>query len=130
LNNRRKNRKPTLPKVIGTKMDSESQMSVVFDQDIMLPDQIDQTYWDLLLEVKVISNSDDSVYTGLFHDLKRNLQNDYLDKAHFLAFKPTITKFNKTMISIKFNFSDPSKLALSNQANFRIRIKEPELLRT
>jgi hypothetical protein len=34
------------------------------------------------------------------------------------------------MITIDFNFVDPSKLALSGVAVFRIKIKEPSLLRT
>ena len=34
------------------------------------------------------------------------------------------------MIKIEFNFDDPSKLAIGQKALFRIRIKEPSLLKT
>ena len=31
---------------------------------------------------------------------------------------------------MKFNFEDPSQLAISDQAKFRIRIKDPAMLKT
>ena len=34
------------------------------------------------------------------------------------------------MITIEFNFDDPSKLEISQKALFRIKIKEPSLLKT
>ena len=40
-------------------MDAEGRMSILFDQDIMWPDFMDQKTWDGLLEVMVQSNDDD-----------------------------------------------------------------------
>ena len=89
-----------------------------------------QKYWDILLEVGVQSNKDDSIYTGLFNDITRRALQNVDDIKHPFEFSPTITNFNSTIISIKFNFKDPSKLTLSNQASLRINVKEPSLLRT
>jgi len=40
----------------------------------MLPAEMSQLYWDTLLEVKVKSNEDDTIYTGMFYkDARRAL---------------------------------------------------------
>ena len=49
VENRRNNVKPSLPKVIGTSMDSLGQVTVVFEEEIMLPGTMNQTYWDALI---------------------------------------------------------------------------------
>jgi hypothetical protein len=76
----------------------------------MMPEQMDQFYWDTLLEIQVLPNSDESVYIGHFFEEKTAL---YGSQSHPFRFKPTVTKFNRTLIAIKFNFDDPSQLVLS-----------------
>jgi hypothetical protein len=66
----------------------------------------------------------------LFDNLKRALQTDEKGEPHPFAFNPTVYALNQNSISIRFNFVDPSKLEISEQARFRIRIKEPAMLRT
>ena len=48
-------------------MDSESQVSIVFDQEMMWPDNMSQKFWDLVMVVEVKSNTDDSITTGFFN---------------------------------------------------------------
>jgi hypothetical protein len=76
----------------------------------MLPPTMDQFYWDSLLEMQVLPNSDEPVYTGHFFEARRALQIDQLSNPY--RFKPTVSKFNRTLITIKFNFGDPSKLEI------------------
>jgi hypothetical protein len=76
MSNRRNNVLPPLPRVTGTLMDLEGKFTIVFDQYILLPETIDQKYWDLIFEVYIISNSDDSIYQGFFFDNKRVLQKE------------------------------------------------------
>ena len=51
LDNRRNNVKPSLPQVIGTSMDFLGQVTILFDQDIMMPEAVDNKFWNFLLEV-------------------------------------------------------------------------------
>ena len=51
IKNKRNNLKPPLPKVRATSMDLFGRITIIFDQDIMLPQTMDQKFWDLLLEV-------------------------------------------------------------------------------
>jgi len=52
-------------------MDQEGQISIKFEQSLMLPQTIDQKYWDVLLVVEVQSISDGSIYKGLFYNSRR-----------------------------------------------------------
>ena len=67
LERKKQNVKPPQPKIIGTSMDSESQVSIVFDQEMMWPDNMSQKFWDLVMVVEVKSNTDDSITTGVFN---------------------------------------------------------------
>jgi len=42
---------PPLPRVIATSMDFEGQVTILFETDIMIPDEMSNKFWDLLLEV-------------------------------------------------------------------------------
>ena len=42
---------PPLPRVIATSMDLEGQVTILFDQDIMIPDEMSNKLWDVLIEV-------------------------------------------------------------------------------
>ena len=57
-------------------MDAQGKMSILFDQDIMWPDYMDQKTWDGLLEVMVQSNDDDQIYRGRFYHSRRALKTD------------------------------------------------------
>ena len=57
----RMNIKPALLKVISTQMDYKGLFYIIFDQPIEMPESMSQEYWDILLEVQVQSNSDDSI---------------------------------------------------------------------
>jgi hypothetical protein len=67
LERKKQNVKPPQPKIIGTSMDSESQVSILFDQEMMWPDNMSQKFWDLVMVVEVKSNTDDSITTGFFN---------------------------------------------------------------
>jgi hypothetical protein len=56
IKNRENNVKPSLPQVRSTSMDLEGRFSILFDEYILLPEKMDQKYWDALLEIKVLSN--------------------------------------------------------------------------
>jgi len=53
-----------------------------------------------------------------------------LVQSHPFKFRPTLTGLEKDKISLRLYFEDPSKLKTSGQASFRIRMKEPSLIRT
>ena len=125
------NIKPVTPKASISYMDMHGQASIDFDEAIMLPKTISEEYWDVLIELEVVSNSDGSVYTGkFFENRRRALQAADNGEPHPFAFNPTITGLTPTKISISFNFVDPKNLEMSNQAYVKIRIKEPSLLKT
>ena len=112
-------------------MGLEGQVSIDFDEEMMLPETISEQYWDVLLELEVVSNSDGSVYTGkFFENERRALKNRDHEKLHPYAFNPTVTGLTPNKISISFNFVDPKNLEISNQASVRIIVKEPSLLKT
>jgi len=47
-------------------MNQIGEVDIHFETPIGLPSKIDQKYWDILLEVEVISINDGSKFKGLF----------------------------------------------------------------
>jgi hypothetical protein len=111
--NKINNVKPPLPKVIGSSMDFEGGISIMFDQEILIPPTIDVKFWNTLIEAQAVSNEDGSIHTVLFGSGRRLLG---ADNSHGINFRPEVSKFNKTIITIKYNFDDPKKLEVSGKA--------------
>ena len=51
VENRKENFEPELPQVTATYIDFEGKFSIVFEDDLMMPDSIDTKLWDELFEI-------------------------------------------------------------------------------
>ena len=70
--NQKKNVKPALPRAYTSEIDQYGQISIDFDVPMMLPEVINGTYWDGLLELEIVPDDpNNSTYTGKFFKNQR-----------------------------------------------------------
>ena len=84
----------------------------------MIPDSINQKYWDNLFRISITSLSDGEITTTKFDNtVFRRLLNSSgeikFESKNKFSFNPSISSFTKSGIKIKLNFEHLKELGLS-----------------
>lgn len=113
-----------------TYIETSGEVKMVFNQEMIYPQKIDQEFYNNILQMTFVSSVDSSLsWVGVFSNKTRENKTRALSEdnlAENFKFDLRVTKHNSKEINIKIDFDNPDAISRNVELdNMHIKILQP-----